>query len=278
MTVRVVTNHPDQPWKIARMNKFTYALALGAGLVLSLAAPTVHADPIVQALSPASLSAAEFNADFTPTTGVLTNSYTFMNTPTTGVVESQVFQGTGMFAGLTAYAYQFGVNNVADSSGQPTSVNSASLQFNATPVPVSLSSGSNSSVYVVTDGQVGSINVPQAAPGSTVQVPASIAWQPGTSTGSLTFQYLDPTANTGPLQAGAMSGTIVVLTNEKSTTMPFVSIQNADPQVGYPQAYAPTGGQIQPVPAPEPATIIGWTGVIGALALVRRARRNRKAA
>ena len=116
MTVRVVTNHPDQPWKIARMNKFTYALALGAGLVLSLAAPTVHADPIVQALSPASLSAAEFNADFTPTTGVLTNSYTFMNTPTTGVVESQVFQGTGMYAGLTAYAYQFGVNNVADSS------------------------------------------------------------------------------------------------------------------------------------------------------------------
>ena len=136
MTVRVVTNHPDQPWKIARMNKFTYALALGAGLVLSLAAPTVHADPIVQTLTPATLSAAQFNTDFTPTTGVLTNSYTFMNTPTTGVVESQVFQGTGMYAGLTAYAYQFGVNNVADSTGQPTSVNSASMQFNATPVPV----------------------------------------------------------------------------------------------------------------------------------------------
>ena len=98
-------------------------------------------------------------------------------------------------------------------------------------------SGTNSSVYVVTDGQVGGINVPQAAPGSVVQTPASIAWQPGTSTGSLTFQYLDANANTGPLQAGAMSGTIVVLTDEKSTTMPFVSIQNANPQVGYPQAY-----------------------------------------
>ncbi len=229
------------------------------------------------------MSAAQFNADFTATTGVLTNSYTFMNTPTTGVVESQVFQGTGAYAGLTAYAYQFGVNNVTDNNNQPTSVNSASLQFNATPVPVgTLVSGANSSVYVVTDGQVGGINVPQAAPGATVQTPASIAWQPGTTTGSLTFQYLDANANTGPLQAGAMSGTIVVLTDEKSTTMPFVSIQNANPQVGYPQAYAPTGGTIASVPqgqeTPEPATIIGWTSVLGALALVRRVRRRRQAA
>ncbi len=279
MTVRVVTNHPDQPWKIARMNKFTYALALGAGLVLSLAAPTVHADPIVQSLPPTNLTAAQFNADFTPVTGAfLSNSYTFMNTPTTGVVESQVFQGTGMYQGLTAYAYQFGVNNVADNNGTPTSVNSASLQFGATPDPVSLTGGPNSAVYVVADGAIGQINLPQAAPGSTVQVPASIAWQPGTTTGSLTFQYLDATANTGPLQAGATSGTIVVITNEKNTTMPFVSIQNADPQTGYPQAFAPTGGTISQVPAPEPATIIGWTGVVGALALVHRARRGRKAA
>jgi hypothetical protein len=260
------------------MNKFTYALALGAGLVLGLATPTVHADPIVQSLAPATMTAAQFNQDFTASTGVLSNSYTFMNTPTSGVVESQVFQGTGAYAGLTAYAYQFSVNNVADSTGTPTSVNSASLQFNATPDSVSLNGGSNSAVYVVTNGQVGSISAPQAASGSTVQIPASIAWQPGTSTGSLTFQYLDATANTGPLQAGATGGTIVVITNDKSTTMPFVSIQNADPQTGYPQAYAPTGGSIDQVPAPEPATIIGWTSVVGALALVRRARRKRQAA
>lgn len=262
------------------MNKFTFALALGAGLVLSLAAPTVQAGSIVQALSPQTLSAAQFSQDFTASSPVLTNTYTFMNTPTTGVVESQVFQGNANtpFSGLTAYAYQFGVNNVADSSGQPTSVNSASLQFNSTPVPVSMNGGANSAVYVVTDGQVGQISIPQAAPGSTVQVPASIAWQPGTSTGSLTFQYLDATANTGPLQAGATGGTIVVITNDSKTTQPFVSLQNADPQTGYPQAYAPTGGTIDQVPAPEPATIIGWTGVLGALALVHRARRNRKAA
>jgi hypothetical protein len=266
------------------MNKFTYALALGAGLVLGLATPTVHADsmkgsaPIVQNLAPATMSAADFNKDFTATTGVLTNTYTFMNTPTTGVVESQVFQGTGNFSGLTAYAYQFGVNNVTDNSGQATSVNSASLQFNATPNPVDLGSGSNSAVYAITDGKVGQIDLPAAAPGAKIQIPGSVAWQPGTTTGSLTFQYLDATTSTGPLEAGAKSGTIVVITSEPKTATPFVSIQNANPQVGYPQAYAPTGGTIDQVPAPEPATILAWTSVVGALALVRRVRRNHQAA
>ena len=266
------------------MNKFTYALALGAGLVFGLASPNASADSIVQNLSPGTLSASQFNADFAPTSSVLNTNYTFMNTPTTGVVESQVFQGVGAYSGLTAYAYQFGVNNVSDNTGQPTSVNSASLQFGATPTPVNLTGGpgatttANSSVYVVTNGQVGGINLPVAAPGTTVQVPSSIAWQPGQATGSLTFQYLDATNNSGPLQAGATSGTIVVITDDPKTTLPFVSIQNADPQVGYPQAYAPTGGKIDQVPAPEPATIIGWTSVVGALALVRRVRRSRRAA
>jgi hypothetical protein len=272
------TNHSDQPWKIVRMNKFPYALALGAGLVLSLAAPTVHAAPIVQTLTPGTMTADQFNQLFTPATPVLTNSYTFMNTPTSGVVESQVFAGQGTAAGLTAYAYQFGVNNVTDSSGQPTSVNSASLTFNATPQPVNLGTGGTSATYVVTNGSVGGIDVPSAAPGFQIQTPSSIAWQPGSATGSLTFQYLDASSSSGPLQAGAKSGTIVVITNEPTTTLPFVSIQNADPQVGYPQAYAPAGGAIAEVPAPEPATVIGWTGAIAALALVHRVRRNRNLA
>jgi hypothetical protein len=260
------------------MNKFTLALALGAGLVLSLAAPTAHAAPIVQTLVPSTMTADQFNQDFTPTTGVLTNNYTFMNTPTAGVVESQVFQGTGAYAGLVAYAYQFGVNNVQDNNGQPTSVNSASLTFNATPLPANLGTGSTAATFVVTDGKVGGIDVPQAAPGFQVQTPTSVAWQPGVATGSLTFQYLDASSNTGPLEAGAKSGTIVVMTDESKTTQPFVSIQNANPQVGYPQAYAPDGGSIHEVPAPEPATFIGWAGALGALALARHIRRNRRPA
>ena len=111
----------------------------------------------------------------------------------------------------------------------------------------------------MTDGQVGGINLPQAAPGSVIQTPTSVAWMPGTKTGSLTFQYLDATQNTGPLQAGANSATIVVLTTQPYTTQP-VSLQNADPQTVYPQAYSAQGGTIQQVPVPEPATALAWAG------------------
>ena len=100
---------------------------------------------------------------------------------------------------------------------------------------------------------------------------------PGTKTGALTFQYLDATQNTGPLQAGANSATIVVLTNQPYTTQP-VSLQNADPEITYPTAYSAQGGTIQEVPVPEPATALAWAGMIGAMALVRRVRRNRQAA
>ena len=47
-----------------------------------------------------------------------------------------------------------------------------------------------------------------------IQTPTSVAWMPGSKTGALTFQYLDASQNTGPLQAGANSATIVVLTNQ----------------------------------------------------------------
>jgi len=263
------------------MNKYTFALAVGAGLVLSLAGPSVHATPIVQQLATPTMTAAEFNSLFQPVAAPIMSPYQFMNTPTTGMVDSQVFQGTGAAAGLYAYAYQIAVNNVTDVNGQPTSVNSASLAFNSTPTPASFTTGGTpSSVYVVSDGQVGGINLPQAAPGSVIQAPTSVAWMPGTKTGALTFQYLDPAQNTGPLQAGANSATIVVLTTQPYTTQP-VSLQNADPQIGdptYPTAYSAQGGVIQEVPVPEPATALAWAGMIGAVALVRHVRRNRQAA
>jgi hypothetical protein len=257
------------------MNKFTYALALGAGLVLSLAVPNAQADPIVQTLTPTTMSAAQFNSLFTASTPVLTSNYQFMNTPVSGVVESQVFTGNSnsVASGVYAYAYQFGVNNVADSTtGQPTSVNSASMLFNATPVLTNFT-GKSASSYVVTDGQVGAINLPQAAPGSVVQTPSSIAWLPSSTTGSLTFQYLNPTTSTGPLEAGAKSGTIVVMSTQPFTQQ-YVSIQNPEPQTGYPLAYSPTTGSIHQIPAPEPATILAWTSVLAALMVGHRYRRN----
>jgi hypothetical protein len=265
------------------MNKITYALALGAGLVLSLTGPSAEAAAIVQNLPTPTLTAADFNSLFQPITGAPAQiqPYQFLNTSTSGNMESQVFAGTGSFSGLYAYAYQFGVNNVSDSTGQPTSVNSASMIFNATPAPTNLHPGDSNSptsaVYVVTDGKVGGIDLPQAAPGSVVQIPSSVAWTPGTTTGALTFQYLNPTTNTGPLQAGANSATIVVLSSQSYVNQP-VSIQNANPQTVYPEAYSASGGKIQEVPAPEPATVLAWAGMISAVALVRHVRRTRAAA
>ncbi len=262
------------------MNKIPFALALGAGLVLSLAGPSAHAAPIVQQLATPTMTSTEFNSLFQPISGAapIMSSYQFMNTPVTGMVDSQVFKGTGAAAGLYAYAYQIAVNNVSDTSGQTTSVNSASLIFNSTPTPASFKAGTAaSSVYVVPTGQVGSLNLPQAAPGSMIQTPTSVAWMPGSKTGALTFQYLDAAQNTGPLQAGANSATIVVLSSQPFTTQP-VSLQNADPQIGYPSAYSAQGGTIQEVPVPEPATALAWAGMIGAVALVRRVRKNRQAA
>ena len=261
------------------MNKITYALALGAGLVLSLAGPSAHAAPIVQQLATPEMTSAQFNSLFQAIPGVapISQSFQFMNTPATGLMESQVFQGTGSATGLYAYAYQIAVNNVTDTSGEPTSVNSASLAFNATPTPASFTAGATpSATYVVKDGAIGGINLPQAAPGSVIQTPTSVAWMPGTKTGSLTFQYLDATQNTGPLQAGANSATIVVLTNQPYVNQP-VSLQNANPQIAYPTAYSAQGGDIHEVPVPEPATVLAWAGMIGAVALVRRVRMSRAA-
>jgi hypothetical protein len=261
------------------MNKITYALALGAGLVLSLTTPEVHADPVIQTLTPTTISATTFNNDFTPVTTVLSQPYAFMNTSAAGTVESQVFAGTGNLAGLYAYAYQFQVNPVNDTSvNQPTSVNSASMLFNATPTLTSLIvHGVNSATYVVTGGQVGQISPEQAAAGSVVQIPSSIAWLPGTTTGSLTFQYLNPTTNTPPLGAGANSGTVIVISTQPLSQQ-YVSLQNPEPQTVYPKAYSPSGGPIEQIPAPEPATVLAWTTVLAALGVAHRARRARRTA
>jgi hypothetical protein len=275
------------------MNKFTIALALGAGLALNLATPAVQAStltttPTVQDLQPTAMSATQFKSDFTPISGVaaLNNPFSFLNSSGTGsispagTVESQVFQGQGAAAGLYAYTYQIDVNNVNDSTGQPIGVNSTAMYFNATPTlpPTSLVAGSApSSVYLV-NAAIGGLNAPTTTGGSVVG-PSQILWQPGTTTGSLTFQYLNSSSNTGPLMAGTDSGTIVVLsTQAPASSQLLVSLQSPDPQNGYPQVYTPQAGSINPVPAPEPATLIGWVGIIGAAAIAHRIRRNRRAA
>jgi len=263
------------------MNKIARGLALGAGLVLTVAALNAQADPIVRTLTPGEMTAAQFNSLFTPRTAVLTSNYGFINTPNAGVVESQVFAGKGPESGLYAYAYQFGVNNVNETSGNsPASVNSVSMLFNAAPVGSDLTPpGTLTFGYVITNGQVGGLNLPQAATGGVVQTPSSIAWLPSQSStgGSLTFQYLNPTTNAGPLAAGAVSGTIVELSVNPFTRQ-YVSLQNPEPQTTYPVAYSPVGEPLIEVPVPEPATILAWTSVLAGLAVGHRFRRKHKTA
>jgi hypothetical protein len=263
------------------MNKFSLALALGTGLALSWAAPA-NADPIIQSLPTAPMTASEFNTLFQPISNAppLTSTFQFLGAPVSGVMESQVFQGVagGAAAGLYAYAYQVGVNNVNDSDGNPVNVQSASFKFNATPIGTDFTgTGHNVYAYTVSDGTVGGISLPQAASGQSILAPSQLAWAPNTKVGSLIASYVDTANNVPALNAGANSATFVVISNQPFTQQP-VNIQSPDPQTGsITQVYSATGGSINPVPVPEPTTALAWAGMAGALALVRRVRRSRAA-
>jgi hypothetical protein len=252
-------------------------LALFAALCVASPNPSLQAAPIVQTLATGDMTSSQFNSLFTPIASAptLSAAYQFMRTPVSGMVESQVFQGTGAAAGLYAYAYQFVVNPVIDYSGQPTSLNSASFAFNATPIASNLIDGSSSSysAYVIQDGAIGGIGAPRGGPSGMIQAPSAITLMSGTSAKTLTVQYLDPRTGSGPLEAGAHSATIVVISTIPFTTQ-SVSLQNADPQISYPIAYTPTG-----INVPEPSTILGWAAAISGLALFRlRNRRGRSLA
>jgi hypothetical protein len=225
------------------------------------------------------MSVSDFNSLFQPISSapVLTSNFTFNGAPTSGVMQSQVFQGTGAAAGLYAYAYQLGVNDVKNSDGTPVELQSASWRYNATPVGTDFEhTGHNVYAYTI-NGQVGSMNLPQAAPGQTVLNPASINWAPGTSSGSLVASYVDPANNVPALGAGGNSATFVVISSQPFTQS-AVNIQSPDPIApgsDLTKTYAATGGTIEPVPVPEPATILAWAGMAGAVVLVRRVRKNR---
>ena len=110
-----------------------------------------------------------------------------------------------------------------------------------------------------------------------VQTPASIAWLPSSTTGSLTFQYLNPTTNSGPLAAGALSGTSSSSRPSRSLSS-MLAFKILSRKRSYPKAYSPTAGTISPVPAPEPATVLAWAGVLAGVAIGRRFRRRQQTA
>jgi hypothetical protein len=260
------------------MNKSLLSLALATGLFLGLAAQSSRAATI-QSLDTQQLSAAQFNSLFQPIADapMIQSSFQYYGAPVSGVMESQVFKGTGAADGLYAYAYQLGVNNVTDSDGNPVNLQSASWKFNSTPVGTNFL-GLDHQVYSysITDGQVGSLSLPKAAPGQTILTPAQLSWATGNNVGSIVASFVDPSQQIPALGAGGNSATFVVIT-DKPFTQQFVNIQSpdpVDPQSTLTTAYAATGGSIQPVPVPEPATVLAWAGMAGAVTLVRRFRKK----
>lgn len=274
------------------MNKLSLALALGTGLALGTSAraasvgttptTTTSVAPEIQSLSAANMSAAEFNALFKPDTAAPTqkSSIDFFGAPASGTLTSQVFVGgkdaaTGTDAtGLYAYAYQVAVNNVTNAQGEPTHVDSASWQFNATPTGSNLAGAGTNYAYTIKDGAVGGL----AAPTGGSAAPSTLSWQSGTSIGSIRANYVDPTAGTGPLTPGETSATFVVLsTQPPASNFQYAGVLSSNPQSGAPAVYSPSAGSISPIPIPEPATVLAWAGMAGAVVLVRRTRKARLA-
>jgi hypothetical protein len=261
------------------MNKMTFVLMMVTSLVLGLAAPQARAsasatDHSIQTLTTGQMSADVFNSLFTPYNTAILSPFAFSgSTGNSGMIESQVFQGKGAASGFYAYAYQLAVNNSTDASGNPVHVDSTSYNFGATPIGTDLtSSGSTNYAYVIPNGQVGGLNL------SGTQAPTSLSWQPQTTSGIIRAQYVDPTSQTQPLGAGGNSATFVLVTNQlPSTQPPTVNVGGAAATTTVPVAYAASGGTISPIPIPEPSTILAWTGMAGAVGLVRRFRKARAA-
>lgn len=225
----------------------------------------------IQTLATPEMSASRFNELFKPIDDApaIDSTYQYLGSPVSGTVRSQVFQGTGDAQGLYAYAYQVSV------SDKDLHTDSISFQFNSTPQGTDLVGlGTQTFAYAVRDGAIGGLGMPVASPGQSIVDPANLSWQAGATTGTLRASFVEAATSTQPLLSGATSASFVVLSQQPFTTS-FVNLQSDAPTTGpYTQVYAATGGSIEPIPVPEPATILSWAGVIGGLLAARRYRRG----
>lgn len=272
------------------MNKFSLTLALGTGLALGATAPAARASssgtqtaqvPTIQTLSAANMSATEFNALFKPDTAAQTSTIDFNGAPNSGVLASQVFTGgkdatSGVDAtGLYAYAYQVAVNNVTNAQGEPTHIDGASWQFNATPT--TLAGSPTNFAYTIKDGAVGGLSAP-TSDGTT----PNLSWQPGTTIGSIRANFVDPMTQAPPLTPGETSATFVVLsTQPPASNFQYAGVLSSNPQTGAPAVFSPSAGkigEISPSPVPEPTTVLAWAGMAGAVMLARRTRSKARVA
>jgi hypothetical protein len=252
------------------MNRLTRHLVLGTTLALSLTLATTAARAAsISTLSTENISATQFNNLFAPLNTAILSPFEFAgSSSTSGMVESQVFQGSGAAAGLYAYAYQVAANPTTDGTGSPVHVDSLSFAFNGTSLGTNLTGAANPAyAYVITNGQVGGLNL------SGTQTPTSLSWQPGQTTGFIRAEYVDPTTQTNPINAGNNSATFVLISNQlPSSVQPTVNVGGGSATTTVPVVYTTQPGTIEPVPVPEPASILAWGGLAGALVLLRRVR------
>jgi len=263
-----------------KTTRLTAALTLGLALTVAdqksghaaqIEATSAASPAKIQTLATPELAANRFNELFKPigNAPAIDSTYQYLGSPVSGSVRSQVFQGTGDAEGLYAYAYQVTVND----GGLHT--DSISFQFNSTPQGSDfVGLGTPTHAYVVRDGAIGGLGTPVASPGQSIVDPANLSWQAGATTGTLRATFVESATSTQPLLSGATSASFVVLSQQPFTTS-FVNLQSDAPTTGpYTQVYAATGGSIEPIPVPEPATILSWAGVIGGLLAARRYRRG----
>ncbi len=268
------------------MNKLTLALALGTGISLGTAVSTPAIAATIktnQTLPTAEMSAADFNKLFQAigNAPVMSDSYQFEGSPVSGTVRSQVFAGIGDAAGKYAYAYQVSVNDVKSGAGDSVYVDSLSYKFNDTPLETSFVGGKPVYAYTVSGGAIGGLLGPETE-GELLQKPASVSWISNEVTGALRAHFVDPDTETPPLDAGSNSAAFVVISDAalpSTVAQELVNLQSDSPTVGeFTSVYAASGGNISPVPVPEPSTVLAWAGMMGALALVRRVRKDRSSA
>jgi hypothetical protein len=269
------------------MNRTTIALALGTSLALSLATSKAHGAAVatgstasttapIQTLGTTEMSASTFNSLFQPYNTAMMSPFAFSgSTGNAGTIQSQVFQGTGAASGLFAYVYQVSANqNATDSSGEPIHVDSMSFKFGATPVGSDLTgSGTTQFGYNVNDSQLGGLGM------AGTQAPAHLSWQAGQTTGFIRSGFADAATQTLPLAGGATSADYVLLSTQAPVSSNFnsVNVGGGSATTTVPLVYTPSAGSIDPIPVPEPATILAWAGMAGAVGLVHRFRKARQA-
>jgi len=306
---------PDQPWKFAMFN--TRYSALGAAFALAVASPVALADempaaidpaadtipdPMIEttAITPSELPAGVRSLDTTMLISGTTDWATFRSlfspvsttpgTPGAAISGVSRFARTGIDTTIVSqvykkndedlYAYTFQLQGESQNPRNMPTIRGIGNYFNAQPVANDDLFGGSHVVKI--GGPIEDSDSPfYKTPTIDNLADASFSFERfGSSEDDASFAVL--TSNFRLPEAGTLNTPVVALFStvapEETATVDvngpefYRGVEGRDlPEIWNPQAH-----NIQP-PIPEPATLLGWAGVLGAAALVRMHRRRRAA-